>query len=277
MDEQESIVAEGAVPFHGIISRGLLQKFEAEGVSSATWHTYAHLISNAAALHQAPELTLLQEYAYTCEVLSFSHSAACVRNYLERYLDKPSKKEQLTGEVWNIKEGHTSSVWKVTIADEYHSVADQFVVNVARDQAAGRELQDTSVRMQAIAKSCPAINMAQVYDIQSIKLKYFDKLIEVVVTRNEFIPKAYEIHALAGAGSGIAQFVLVERFLTSGQRPSQIASINGRRFTEEECCKIAEDLRLFGLCAATQPGTSISINEGDAVWNGEKAVVIAIS
>ncbi|WP_347159202.1 hypothetical protein [Pontibacter chitinilyticus] len=277
LDEQDSLVTGDAEPFHGIISRGLLDKFEEEKVNSNVWYHYAHAVNAAAAFPQAPELTLLQEYAYTCQLLAFNHSAAAVRNYLTYYIRKFSKKKQLAAEVWNIKEGHTSSVWLVGLLLKDHSVADRFVVNVARDKAGGLELKHTSEKMQAIAKMCPAINMAQVYDIKSIKLKYFGKWIEVVVTRNEFVTGAQEIHVISGKESSSVQYILVERFLTSDNNPAQIAAVRGRRFTEAECCKIESDLRSFKQNASGDLDTEININDGDVVWNGKEAVVVAIT
>jgi len=277
MDDQEMVLSDSAIPFHGIISRGLLKKFEDEGVNSNTWFKYSHLIGNTAALDQEPDLTQLQEYAHSCEVLSFSNSAVSVRNYAENYINKSNKGKQLTCELWNIKEGHTSSVWKVTVKNKNHFVEDPFIVNVARDQAAGLELKHTSEKMQAIAENFHDINMARVHDIDKVTLNYFDKYIDVVVTRNEFIPRANEIHSITRQGDNNEQYVLVERFLTSETNPSRISSIKGRKFTEDECNKIKMDINFFSINASKDFNAQINIMDGDLVWNGEKAIVVAIN
>jgi hypothetical protein len=180
MDEQEMHFSDSAIPLHGIISRGLLRKFEEERIHSNAWHKYAHLIGQAPDVNQEPDLTLLQEYAARCDVLSFSNSAASVRSYVQQYINVNEKNETLVCGLWNIKEGHTSSVWKVNLMNKHHLVKDQFIVNVARDEEAGLELKRTSEKMQTITANFPKINMAMVYDIDKVTLNYLDKCINVV-------------------------------------------------------------------------------------------------
>lgn len=277
MDDRKMVLSDSFVPFHGIISRGLLQKFEDKDIPGDTWYKYAHLIGSIPITDEDAALALLKEYAFGCEVLSFSDSAACARKYAWNYASGADTDSTLKCELWNIKEGHTSSVWKVSFLNENELACEEFIINVARDREAGYELRQTSEKMQAMADNFPDINIAGVYDITTVKLDYFDKDIAAVVTRNEFIPDAREIHALKQPGSTKEQYILVERFLTNENNPSQISSIRGRRFTETECDRIEKDIRFFSENAAREFDAEINILDGDLVWNGEKAIVVAIS
>lgn len=265
-----------AIPFHGIISRGLLTKLTEEDLHTEFWSKYAHLIDDDRDSRN-PDLKRLKTYAQECAVLSFRDSAICAQEYIERYILKISKENNYICELWNIKEGHTSSVWLATIKNGRNIQEDKFIVNVARDKAASIELQDTAKKMLAIAECQPEINMAKVYDIERVNLIYSCESIDVIVTRNEWIANAYEIHFLSKTETQTEQYVLVERFLTSLDRPSQIISIRGRKFTEGETNQIKDDIAFFLANADRVVPTDININEGDVVWTGEKAVIVAIS
>jgi hypothetical protein len=277
IDGEKIVLSDYSIPFHGIISKGLLIKLEEEGVNSKIWYKYAHLVGNNNTLEQELDLTRLQKCVYGCEALSFSSSAISVKIYVDTFIAKSSKDEQLTCEIWNVKEGHTSSVWKVTIINTNNLILDQFVINVARDRAAGIELQSTAEKMITIAENCPGINMAKVYGIEKVSLNYFHEIIDIVITRNEWIPDAREIHFFPGNERQAEQYVLVERFLTSHDRPSQITSIHGRKFTESESNQIKDDIAFFLANACKVLPTCINLNEGDVVWTGKKAVIVAIS
>ncbi len=266
-------------PFHGIISRGLLAQAVRLGLTPPTWHEYAHRLNQAGPPGTRPDLlTRLEAAARECEVLSVEQSARCAKTYLEQYLNGPGMAEGVGAELWNIKEGHTSSVWKASLSGPPGLPDASFIINVARDREAGLELKKASEKMQAIAQKCPGINAAGVYDIAGVELDYFDRLIKVVVTRNEWIADSYEIHRIAGpTKTRPEQYALVERFLTSENNPAHISSINGRLFSDAERRKIKRDVRFFLKNASKTAPVQVNINEGDVVWNGRRAVVVAIS
>lgn len=278
LKEKGMVESDSAIPFHGIISRGLLAKFIKEGLTNQTWYKYSHLIGQTALENQEPDLIQLQEYARECGVLSFGHSTTCVKLFIENYCNDLITEDNAQCEIWNIKEGHTSSVWKISIFDS-NSKEHHFIINVARDYEAGIELKTTSEQMIAIAEHCPNTNMAKVYEIQKILLNYNDNLFEVIVTRNEWIKDSYEIHTVKDTLNEKEKYLLVERFLTKEDTPSQITSIYGRRFSEEESIKIKADIDFFLNNASSRlsPTPTLNINDGDVVWNGERAIVIAVS
>jgi len=278
LDEKGIPVADTTIPFHGIISRGLLEKFVEAGLTSETWHKYAYLIDSPFIENMGSCFLQIREYARECYVLSFGHSASSTKLFIENYCKDLIIKDNARCEIWNIKEGHISSVWHVSIF-EPNSKAHQFIINVARDQDAGIELKRTSSQMQIIAEHCPQINMAKVNDIRKIILNYYGAPLEVTVTKNDWIENSYEIHTIEDEVKTKQQYLLVERFLTQENKPSQIQSIYGRIFSKEEGNKIKEDIECFlsnaSLCLSKR--IKINVNNGDVVWNGEKAIVIAIS
>ncbi len=280
LSENGMVEENSTMPFHGIISRGLLNKLIDSNVSNEVWYNNAVSLEreNLNSDLNSEDLLLLCKYAAECKTLTFGQSAICVKLYMVNYFDKLLTEEIADCEIWNIKEGHTSSVWNVSFVDS-SSKEIQFIINVARDYEAGIELKETSEIMQSISNQCPNVNMAEVYDIRKILLNNCDKPYKVVVTRNEFIENSYEIHEVSNNQNGMNEYLLVERFLTKENNPAQIFSIYGRRFSEDEQNKIKNNIDLFitsaSKCISHIP--TINVNEGDVVWDGERAIVVAVS
>jgi hypothetical protein len=279
LDENDEARAQSSVPFHGIVSRGMLALMHERGISPDVWRHHAHLVhlnGHDELCASRRELDLLRSLAAECKALSFGQSAACVQLYLEHH-DPSACTSEGAAEVWSIKEGHTSSVWKITLphpsGDETH-----FIVNVARDQAANAELEATFGRMQKIGLGCPDIKMAGAYDIQTVHLPHGHDVLDVTVTRNEWLRDAYEIHAMCDAHGRPRQYLLVEQFITAAETPAHIVSILGRRFTAAECRQIENDMaRFVERASQVVAAPELNVNEGDLVWNGREAVVVAIS
>ena len=78
---------------------------------------------------------------------------------------------------------------------------------------------------------------------------------------------------------GSEVLLLVERFLTNPKSPLKITSVVGKIFSQKEMEQINNDLNKFIIKAANYltEKPSLNINEGDVVWDGEKAVILAIN
>jgi len=264
------------MPFHGIISRGLLKRFRENGVPSATWLAYAHRIHDGSEENDE-HLAAIRNDAQQCAVLSFGQSALAAQRCVESYCPTELNKEPVSCELWNIKEGHTSSVWRVAIDRRSSTKGSPFVVNVARDRDASRELERTSEKMQAIARRHPGVNMAKVWSVDQVRIACFGEPLHVSVTRNEWVAGAYEIHRANDHATDPDKYLMIERFLTHTDRPSHIGSIRGREFTRSECHRIKNDITRFLTEARQECPVDIEIDEGDAVWDGAQAIVVAIS
>lgn len=266
-----AISAEGKIqqeistPFHGIISRGLLNH------GCSIWNTHSHLLEYGNDDLQTEEWITLKQNAIECGVLSFVESTLAAKTYIERFSKKQSTDTDLC-ELWNIKEGHTSSVWKVTVANE-----ESFVLNVARDKVACEELKTLSTHLKKITDEGDTSNLAKVYDIVEIEDERLP--IKVIVTKNEWIYDSFEIHSRINLKTNQEELLLVERFITDVQKPAEITSILGRVFSATETQKIKKEISNFLTQATTclSHTPEININDGDVVWNGDKAIVIAIN
>lgn len=278
VDGEGRVRSAAATPFHGIVGLGMRRRIERDGLAPEAWLRNAHrLFDDGSEEPSSSELALLRRYADECATLSFAESAAAVRAYLAaRY---PPAREASRVEAWNVKEGHTSSVWRITLADG-GAPRDEFALNVARDADGGGDLHATSLRMREIKRRCPELNLADVVDVATVSLdRAAGDAVEVVVTRNEWVPESLEVHPLHTPDGAVAEYVLVERFLTSEAAPAHIVSIHGRRCSEQERSRIEADLERFRREARTESGEApgLDLGHGDVVWTGREAVVVALS
>jgi hypothetical protein len=263
-----------SIPFNGIISRGLLNKFIKYSLDIQIWQKYAHFLFKNGDYPVSNEYNILKKLSQECKVLSFGQSALSAQTYAEYYC-KSLKKTDCLIELWNIKEGHTSTVWKVTVKTP--EFEDIFVVNVSRDLEAGVELKETSEKLMIIAGMYPDLNLAKVLDIYSLSENFLPS--EVIITKNEWVDNSFEVHSRRNLRSKHEELIMVEQFLTHRNDPAFITSVIGRVFSQYESEKIFSQINHFlKMGAACLPGgLRVDINHGDVVWNGERAIVIAIS
>lgn len=155
--------------------------------------------------------------------------------------------------------------------------AETFVLNVARDYEAGIELKRTSEALNTIGNTYPEINLAKVMDMDLIADNSLP--FDVFVARNEWIENAFEIHKRHYKTNGNEELLLVERFLADSDTPTNITSVVGRVFSQKEAEQITNDIEEFltkaASCLFEKP--TLNINDGDVVWDGEKAIIVAIS
>lgn len=268
------IESNSIIPFHGIISRGLLNKFIEHNLNVQLWHQYVHEVLAENLSFSTPELDNILNYSKQCQVLSYAQSALCARKYTEHYCSMSGLDNPVIN-LLNIKEGHTSSVWKADITA--NEKTETFVINVARDDEAGIELKESSEKLRTIGERFPKINMAKVLDIFSL---YEPSLpTEVIITRNEWVENAFEIHNRRNKTTGEDELLMVDRFITSRDRPAHITSVLGKIFSPEKTKKIQSEIKEFITQATTclSCKTDVNINDGDVVWNGKKAVIVALS
>jgi hypothetical protein len=267
-------------PFHGIISRGLLAVVRGSEELAAAWARHAHR------LHAGPDggpadggLRALREAARACGVLGLGHSAACAREYVARYCWRSAPDGPAAVELWNLKEGHTSSVWHVAVRARGAARPEEFVVNVARDAAAGEELLATSRAMRRIARAWPGANMARVLDVAAVDPGLPGMRGPVPVTRNEWVADSHEIHRLgcAAPGEGGGDLVLVERFVARPGEPWRTRSIVGRRLDAAQRRRVEDDVRRFEERVGERFAVGVDLGDGDVVWNGKRAIVVAVA
>lgn len=274
INDKGMVDAISTMPFHGIISKGLLFEIVSKKLNPDMWYRYAPYIEQSSDEIDSGMIEF-NSLVKKCKVLTFGQSAWAAQKYFKEKCLKDTINEDSDIEIWNIKEGHISSVWKITVNNTTEK--EDFVLNVARDLESSKELKETSEKLKAIGNYFPAINMAKVFDIACVK----DELLpfEVTVTRNQWIANSFEIHKRTNRETKKEELLLVERFLTDDKKPSRITSVVGRIFSNKEADKIKKDIDEFltkaMTCLPEMP--ELTINEGDVVWDGEKAVIVAIS
>jgi hypothetical protein len=275
LNERGMVEDISAIPFHGIISSGLVNKIASKKEIGQLWHQYASILFAENGHLVDPNFEILKAEVDAAKVLSFGQSAIAAMKYIEQHLADRIFSERFAIDVWNIKEGHTSSVWKVSV--EESATIETFVLNVARDAEASEELKETSEKLMTIGRMFPDIAMAKVLHMISLKDDFLP--FPVIVTRNEWVDNSFEVHSRRNKNTGEDELLLIERFLTDSNDPTFITSILGRRCTVFETTKINEDLNYFLTNAASclNEKPSLNINDGDVVWDGEKAIVVAIS
>ena len=175
-DENGIIVPDSVIPFHGIISRGLINPIIENKISIEDWYKNAHKLGSLIAASELEDENYLKlrRIANECKVLSFGQSALCAKLYVRDHCPDLNIEDGAICEIWNIKEGHTSSVWMVNLGSPSPQNSKEFcfILNVARDSYACVELEEQSEKMKAIAKHCTRIHMAKVLDIQKVLFNY---------------------------------------------------------------------------------------------------------
>ena len=275
VDTDGAVAASGGLPFHGVASRGLLSWLEQQPRGAELWERLAHRLHDGTDA-DVPALSSLRGAANSHRVLSLAQSADVARRYAEaRWAPDLSIK---ACELWNIKEGHTSSVWMVALAADTKEGGSRFVLNVARDAQGAEELRATSKRMLDLSVRVPDLPVAGVLDIAIVVLDddKWDEPLPVTVTRNELVPDALEVHRLDGREGRSCSYALIERFITRDDAPARIRAVRGRYASAQEQQTIDEAVER--LLAVAEPADSImiDINHGDVVWDGCRAVVVAI-
>jgi hypothetical protein len=239
------LVCPSGVPFHGIPSRAAVTWLHADGADWFGAHPGGIPAPKLAELH----------------VLSLTESAEVATRALHWVVGAAD----FDAELWNIKEGHSASVWFAAIADGRRSV-----LNVGRDPLASAELAAVTERLRTLPLSFDRV--AEVLDgfwvDRSAPVGDVD-LPRVYVASQELITDAFEIHSIED------RYAFVERFITDSDVPSKIVAVRGRWADDDETAQI-EKLRVEFERVAGPLGLALTINDGDLVWvNGRGPVVVA--
>lgn len=262
------------IPFHGIASRALLPWLERLPDGGAVWERTAHLLHHGRE-RGSDELTALRAEAHRRGVLSLTESCRAAQRYLEERIGEAVGDAHV--ELWNTKEGHTSSVWVVSIRSRDGEAVDRFVLNVARDRVASAELRKSSERLAELARRHPELPLARVLEIAEVSVGRESGELAVVVTRNELVEDSLEIHPLPPDQGGERRYAIVERFLTAERSPAAVRAVRGRALGEAEAELVDGCIERVRATSAPDLRIELDVHEGDLVWNGREAVVVAVS
>lgn len=259
--EDDMVVADGGVfPFHGIAAAGMLPALVARDPTGALWERWSPALDSPETAHDDPELAWLRTVARAAGVLSFARSAQAARGSLSLHPHVASVRDAVT--LWNVKEGHVSSVWLAQCAGA------AFIVNVARDRRAGVELAATTALLARVAPLRGDVACVIASGTVTIDGR------EIVVSLNEHVDDAQELHVARERRDGRAVLVAVDRFILDAGAvdPARITGIAGRRLDTGEAERVATSIAAFAVAAG---GDAIDLNHGDMVWAGDRAVIVA--
>jgi hypothetical protein len=307
----------GPMPFHGIISRGLLQEAVSIGPRGvAQWNVVAPFLEQALNILAAKsgqerpnkmraamtegrraleaivgrtlpieerQLVRWLEAARQRAVLSFAQSFQCARAFVERLVTGEATRgwedlANLVGagvaaphrvELWSVREGHTSSVWRVELRGDGWSEPAIFGINVARDRDGGRELLATTREQRRLH----AINREGVLGVLG------EELIAVPTAAGEatvpvvavpWVEQARELQVVDAPREVTGRFLIVERFEPRGTleayrpRGHLLDAAQSERLWREQLHLRLRLTRFDDDRSATTP--FFEINEGDLVW-----------
>lgn len=290
LDQNNEINCHGFKFNHGIISEGLLKRFLEEKLDLKLWDNYVSYLNGDLNELDNELLLKIQDLSLSAGTLHFNHSTICAMESVSKYIIDNYHSHEIITEIISLQEGHISSVWKVNITDSNNKLLESFILNIARDYAAGVRLRSISELMKEMRENYSDVSVAGVYSIDTVEIEYFGELIEVVVTRNEYINGAKNIFIMDKDEFEKPQYYIAEKFLDSS--PGATKKVLARPATDTIIDEInrtidcVTDYSLNGVFAPPNlpvynPDGSyapkLDINRGDLVWDGEKVIVVWLS
>lgn len=303
--------------YHNTIPRSLLGALgRIEPTYSSEWHHIAPLLEElltgrvrapaeagvrSCDDNQLAQLERWYDEALAGEVLSFCDSAQIVQRFVERLIrgEPAGAWNTICGavvggpriatqvEIWSVQEGHTSSVWRVSVKMPHIADDVVFCVNVGRDRDGSAELVATSNELRRLrqrdARLIPPIYAVDEICIDRPMGAGHGKLC-AGVTASAWLDNAVPLQVVPSRSSPVGSFVAVERFIQVFEAEAVYHRIYGRTLSEVQTCAVratALDFLLrntvFDKVAETARMPSLELNEGDLVWTGDSVRVVGLS
>lgn len=271
------------VPFHQVISRGLLHSAEGRGLPPESWQAVSPFVDRALSgfpVIAMPQLELWLDLARANGVLSYSDSACCAMEFTransfklcQRITGSVAEAESIDScELWSIKEGHTSSIWIATLHCNQSESPTRFVLNIARDIEAGRELSAVCSELSALKlRDCSLV--VEVLDSGTVGGRW-----DVPVVATNWISGGYELHVLS-TGRAIA----IDRFNSDPSDPRRVASVTVRSDLDSDDLWSGILRSWISLGDWSRPDGPVllprtEINEGDWVFADGRAVLCGLT
>ncbi|MGF1481959.1 MAG: hypothetical protein ACFB4I_21175 [Cyanophyceae cyanobacterium] len=308
----EAFNSSATIPYFGIIPRGLLNRLELQpwqhphewnriapwlelglsAVAADEWKACLDKVDFPESDRLQPWLTVAKEVG----VLSLQTTAKLCVDFLSSLLSDQKAVSHLVhqlgyGEdfseeisrvdVWLVKEGQTSSVWRIELHSEAFYPSLVFCLNVARDSEAGRELVDSYAHLVNWYARDPT-HVAKPLCLETVETNLAGRTISLAMTLHAWID-GRELHGRPGR-NGSAAFIEVEWFVPEHSQNQESLRVLGRILSATEHQQLWAQLLKFYRRHATYstngaevviPG--LEINDGDLVWTGQEIVAVAAS
>lgn len=272
--------------FHGVISRGLME--ELGPAAAPDWERWAPwmdaaLAGTPAALAVVPAAVV--DAARRCEWTTLLDGAEAAVAFAAASMP-PLLRELAAGfgpdrveavELWLVKEGHTSSVWRAAVTPPGGGEPVCAALNVARDAAAGAELLQSAEELERV-RAATDVRVARVLGTGASA----DGAPAVVA--QEWVDGARELAFLRRRDDGLVRLHAIERFITDEHSPAQLTGAVGRVLDGDEHEAAAHAATRLLLDAAT-PGSdedtvalpSFDVDHGDLVWTDGGVALVALA
>jgi hypothetical protein len=233
-------------------------------------------------------------------VITYAQSFSAVREFIRQHIEGRAKRTwrelaQLTTgedsgsilpdqcELWSVREGHTSSVWRVELRSRAHRTAAVLGLNVARDQDSAKELLSTSQEMRRLHSLDPATVLGVLAE-ETVEIRSAGGQIRLPVVAVPWIERARELQVVRDTEARSGRFIAVDEFVprhngdpAGRQRASgQLLSpgFSEALWRDQLSCRVRLT-RFDDDLTATTP--FFEINEGDLVLDANVIKAISVS
>lgn len=185
-------------------------------------------------------------------------------------------------ETWSVREGHTTSVWRVELRGAGWPSPITFAVNLARDREAASELVATTAAMRRLAAADPQRIVAVLAERTAVVETAGGRLVLPIVI-SPWLDGARELQVTRDFTDAAGRFLVVDRFVGDASELPAPHRARGQLLTpaasdgiwSESIAMRARAAELVGERLVLAP--RFELNEGDLVWDNGAIRVIAVS
>jgi hypothetical protein len=270
-------------PYFGIVPRALMQ--EAAGLACEEWLAIAGGLEakrRGLPVEHGARIGQWHTHHDDHDVASWQACRDACTRYLERLLRDSTLRSLMPGlpprdapwQLWQIKEGHTTSVWRASaLAGDARQA---LCINVARDRSASLELQCCAELLMRWRKR-DSVHIAPLHRIDCIEVREGLRGFGLTATAGAWI-EGRELHVEQEHAR--LQIIEVDRFVCDGRcRPQLMA---GRRLSTDDTRDLLQQWRRLVIRhAAACPGQPtvlaprFDFEDGDLVRAGRRLIAIA--
>jgi hypothetical protein len=281
-----AVRSDGQRPFHGIASQGFVQALGPGG--GEVWREWAPCLDAAL----GGDATLPEEAgqaARACEVLTFEMSVAAAEGFVGLHLPELLRSarapwgagEVAATELWNLKEGHMASVWRLTVRPDGDRAPIHLALNVARDAPSSAALDRSTAALRDIEQRSTHVPVARVLLADRVAVSGPYRA-EPLVLAQEWVDDARELGFMRPRGRGGACLCAVDLFLTGDASPAEVVGALGRPLDPTEHERAAyQAMGLLIDCARLDAASGavvtpwIDVRCGDWMWGTRGLHVVA--
>ena len=268
----------GYRPFFGIVSRGMLPVLRGAPIDWTRWSPLLDVELAAADRSPGAGVSPLVGAARRRGVLTFADSALAAQMFVEERLATRIDLSQPL-ELWNVREGHTASVWRLS-GQDHEGAPMLLALNVSRDDVAADELASSADQLEAAAERCGPV-IADVVARDRVTLPGPRDLRPLVVAQ-EWVRGAAEL-AFLPLRRGGRRLHAVTAWTTADDDPGRIVGAEGAELGDAEHVRAARQITTCLLTLAVRVDSGrvdvprVDLDDGDWMWGPDGLRLVALS